>query len=107
VALFGVVGRKTGGALVTLALDDPGEIAANQTWKQVVTADVPAPSFGTLHWRVAATRAGPRVTADASTERRPLLLLALTTLFVVDLSFLGIRQRMRRHARRDRGGDLQ
>ena len=101
VHLFGSAGRSAKDALTTLDLKDPGEIGAGQTWTQVVSADVPAPSLSTIHWQVVATRAGPLVVADRATKHRPMLFVILTMLLVIDLGFLLIRKRMRRRAARE------
>lgn len=84
--------------LATLELDDPGSIAPGQTWQQVVSAELPAPSIGAIEWKVTVSGAGPTVTAIETTRQRPVLLIALAMLLVVDVSVLTIRRRVRRRA---------
>ncbi|MGB8862022.1 MAG: hypothetical protein WCC60_22390 [Ilumatobacteraceae bacterium] len=101
VALDGAVSRD-GDQLSGLALDDPGEIAPGRTWQQVVTAEVPGPSFGDLHWTVDVSGAGPVVTAAETTTQRPTLLILLVLFLVADVFVLLIRFVVRRRARRQR-----
>lgn len=96
--LFGSVGRTEEDQLATLALDDSIEIGPGQTWKQVVPAEVPAPSVSSVEWRVVASRAGPTITTTSTTRHRPVLLLIFAIVLVIDLSVLVIRHRMRRRA---------
>lgn len=103
VTVFGSVGRNANDELASLALDDPGEIAAGQTWKQVVSVEVPALSLGSLEWRVVASGAGPSVTTTSATRHRPVLLLLLAMALVIDLSVLAIRRRMRRRRASEAG----
>lgn len=86
--------------LASLELEDPGAIGPGQTWQQVVSADVPAPSLGTIEWTVTVSGAGPTVTATETTRQRPLLLMVLAMVLVVDVSALTIRRRVRRRAAR-------
>lgn len=85
--------------LAALALDDVGEIKPGQTWEQTVTAEVPGPSLGSVEWRVAASGAGPTVLASDTTRQRPLLLILLVMLLVIDVFVLAIRLVVRRRAR--------
>ncbi|CAB4886736.1 unannotated protein [freshwater metagenome] len=100
VRLSGSAGRSSTDSLAVLALDNPGEIAPGQTWQQIVSAVVPAPSFGSVEWRVAASGAGPTISATDITHHRPLLLLLLTMLLVVIVFMLAMRYRIRRRAGR-------
>lgn len=86
--------------LTVLELDDPGAIAPGQTWQQVVSADVPAPSIGSIEWKVTVSGAGPTVTAIETTRQRPVLLITLAMLLVIDVSVLAIRGTVRRRAAR-------
>jgi sortase A len=101
VMLFGSVGRSAEDEIATLDLDNPGELAPGQTWTQVVSAEVPAPSLSSVQWQVVASRAGPWVIATATTRHRPALLLILAMVLVVSFSVLAIRYRMRRRALRE------
>jgi sortase A len=98
VHLFGSVGRNARDELATLTLKDPGEIGAGQTWKQVLSADVPAPSLTTVQWQIVASRAGPLVAVTSTTRHRPVLFMLLMMTLVVDISLLVLRFRMRRRA---------
>lgn len=98
VSLAGSVARSDD-QLATLALEDPGLIAPGRTWQQVVTAEVPGPSFGSLRWRVDVSGAGPTVTAVGSTEQRPLLLILVVLFLVADVFLLAIRFTIRRRQR--------
>ena len=93
----GSVGRDADDILATLDLDDPGEIGPGQTWQRVVRAEVPAPSFGDIQWRVEVSGAGATVTATESTHHRPLLLMTVVMLLVLDLAVLIYRYLLRRH----------
>ena len=104
VHLFGSVGRNAKDELATLMLKDPGEIGAGQTWKQVLSAEVPAPSLSTIQWQIVASRAGPLVTATSTTRHRPVLFMVLMMALVVDISLLAIRSRMRRRAALEEAG---
>ena len=101
VTVFGSAGLHPDDAFATLEFDSPDEILPGQTWKQVVSTEVPAPSLSKIHWQVVASRAGPWVTADLTTRHRPMLLLIFAMLLVVDIAFLVIRKRMRRRAARE------
>ncbi len=103
--LFGSVGRSDEDQLATFALEDSIEIGPGQTWKQVVPAEVPAPSVSSIEWQVVASRAGPTIIATSTTRHRPVLLVILAMVLVVDLSVLVIRYRMRRRADRELAGD--
>lgn len=98
VKLFGSVGRNANDELAALTLGDPAEIGPGQTWKQVVSADVPAPSLSPIQWQIVASQAGPKVIATATTRHRPMLLMLLAMALAVAISLLVIRARMRRRA---------
>jgi len=100
VSLAGSAGRSDDD-LAVLVLDDPGVIAAGQTWQQVVDVEVPAPSLGSIEWRLAASGAGATVTATDVTRQRPLLLMGMVMLLVLDLGVLAIRRTVRRRAGRE------
>ncbi len=96
--LAGAAGRSEGNELVTFGFDAPGTIEPGQTWTQVVEATMPAPSFGTMKWRLTATTSGSPVTATTATEHRPWALLFLAMILVVDLTALGMRFVIQRRA---------
>lgn len=98
VALAASVGRDDHDYLATLEFDDPGELAPGQTWRQTLPAKVPAPSFGDLRWRVAASGMGPAVTATDTTHHRPTMLIVFVSLLLLDIGFLLIRWRVRHWA---------
>ena len=87
--------------LATLEFDDPGLLAPGRTWQQVVTAKVPGPSFGSLHWRVDVSGAGSVITVTQTTDQRPTLLIVLVLFLVADVFLLLIRFTVRRRARRE------
>ncbi len=101
VALRGQVGRTATESLVPLPLMDPGDIAAGQTWQQVVTVKVPAPAFGSLLWSAAASGFGPSVTGTTTTRHRPTLLIIVLSLLVIDVFVLLIRWRIKKRRRRE------
>lgn len=100
VRIAGSVGRNPDENLATLDLVDPGAIGAGQTWKATVTAVLPAPSFNRVQWRVAVSGAGPTVNAAASTRHRPMLLIVLVMLLVLDLALIALRFAVRRRVAR-------
>lgn len=106
VGLSGVAVRGND-QLATLPFDDVGEIKPGQTWEQTVTAEVPGPSLGAVEWRVAASGAGPTVVASDTTRQRPLLLIVLVMLLVIDVFLIAIRWVMRRRARREGAASLE
>ena len=91
-------GKQT---LVSLDLDDPGQLRVGQTWQQTVDAVIPAPLFETVSWRVNASGAGPSKSAEVDTKNRPLALIILVALIVLDLAYLLQRNIARRRAARD------
>jgi hypothetical protein len=88
-------------SLVDLDMADPGLLGVGQTWEQTKIVVVPAPVFGKTEWRVAVAGAGRTVIATGTTVHRPVLLLALAVLIVINLGAVLIRSRMRRHAQRE------
>lgn len=100
-SVSGFVRRHAGENLATMALGEPGEIGVGQTWKQTVAVVVPAPSFGGLTWHVSVSGAGPTVTAEASTRHRPILLIVITMLLIVDIGLLLMRVAIRRRIARE------
>jgi len=98
VALAASVGRNDHDHLATLEFDDPGELAPGQTWRQTLPARVPAPSFGDLRWRVAASGMGQAVEATDITHHRPTMLIVVLSLLLLDIGFLLIRWRVRHWA---------
>lgn len=100
VRVSGSVGRNPSDNLAMLKLSDPGLIGPGQTWQEIVSAVVPAPSFGNVQWRVAVSGAGPTVDATESTHYRPLLLIVLAMFLVADIFLLIIRGMVRRRNKR-------
>lgn len=103
IAVAGDVGRDAQNVLTSLDLSDPGVIAPGQTWTEVVRAELPAPAYGTVEWRVDVSGVGPTVTATESTRHTPVLLAVLVVVLVVDLAillwrFVARRRRRSRHA---------
>jgi hypothetical protein len=100
VAVSASVGRGADDSVARIALGGPGEIGPAQTRREVVSVEVPAPTFGGVTWRVAASGAGPAVNATKVTHHRPTLLIVLVTALVLDLMFLVVRSWRRRRAAR-------
>ncbi|MCB0999988.1 MAG: hypothetical protein KDB40_11890 [Acidimicrobiales bacterium] len=86
--------------VASLPFDDPGQIGVGQTWSQSVVAEVPAPSFGDVEWRVVASGAGPTVTDELTTTHRPWLLIGVVLLVVFNIGVLLMRWRVRRRVER-------
>jgi hypothetical protein len=94
----GAAGRSDSSDLVSFTFGEPGTLQPGQTWTQVVTATLPAPSFGTMKWRVSAITTGAPVFATATTDHRPWLLIFIAMILVLDLTWLAMRFLVRRHA---------
>ncbi len=107
VSVSASAGRKSDDNLVSLDLAQPGEIGVGKTWTETVTAVVPAPAFGDVQWRVAVSGAGPTVTVTDHVRHRPVLLMILAMLFVVNISALAIRFRLRRRVARDEQRNIE
>ena len=107
VRVSGSAGRNPSDNLVTLTLSDPGLIGPGQTWQEVVPAVLPAPSFGTVQWRVVVAGAGPTVRATESTHYRPVLLIVLALLLVADIFMLITRRLVRRRREREAAKDSE
>ena len=101
VRVSGSAGRNPSDNLAILKLSNPGLIGPGQTWQEIVPAVLPAPSFGTVQWRVAVSGAGPTVNATQSTHYRPVLLIVLALFLVADIFVLIIRGMMRRRVARE------
>ena len=104
VAVSGSAGRDAENVLTTLELTDPGEIAPGQTWTEVVQAELPAPVYGSVEWRVDVSGVGPTVAATDSTRHTPVLLAVLVVVLLVDLALLGWRLVARRRRRKEEAG---
>lgn len=87
VRLAGVASRA-GDDVAVIDLPATGPLQPAQTWRHEVLTTVPAPVLGQLTWSVTATGARDPVSAETTTQSRPLLLLALTSVLVVDLGLL-------------------
>jgi len=97
----GFVSRSDNENLAALPLTDPGEIGVGKTWKQTVYITVPAPSFGSLEWHAAVSGAGPTVTAESATQHRPILLMVILMLLIIDIGLLLMRFAIRRRIARE------
>ncbi len=93
-------GFRGDNALPPIEIDQPGLIAVGQTWRQTVSVRVPTPSFGEVQWRATASGAGRPVTAEATSYHRPVLLIVLVILLVLDVGLLAIRFTIRRRVAR-------
>ena len=102
VALSGSVGRGENDELATLDVVDPGSIGPGQSSTQTVNVMVPSPTYGTFHWRVTASGAGPSVTALATERPTPWLLilaiLALAAIVALLITRVIVLRRLRRAA---------
>jgi hypothetical protein len=97
----GFVSRSANENLATLPLSDPGEIGVGKTCKQTVSITVPVPSFGPLGWHAVVSGAGRTVTADATTRHRPILLMVILMLLIIDIGLLLMRFAIRRRIARE------
>jgi hypothetical protein len=100
VKVSAAAGRSAVDNMVSIDLIDPGLLGVGQTWKETVIASVPAPSFGTVDWRLTVSGAGPTVEVTSSSRHRPILLIIVLALVVVDIGVLLMRVRIRRRLRR-------
>jgi len=98
--LAGSAGRSAENDLLELPLDDPGTLAAGETWEQTIRTTAPPASFDNLEWRVFVSGVGPTVVASDSTSRSPRLLAVLAVSFVVLIGAVLVRWRVRVHYRR-------
>lgn len=82
----------------TIDIPSAGQLEAGETWEQVIQVEMPALTFGEVEWRATASGAGPSVSATDSTSSRPLLLIVLAVILVVDVLVLTWRfiSRLRR-----------
>ena len=97
----GYVSRGENHTVATLPFSDPGEIGVGKTWKQTVAITVPSPSFGELAFHTAVSGAGPTVTADSMTRHRPILLIVILMLLIIDIGLLLMRFAIRRRIARE------
>ena len=100
------VGRISGGAghsaendVTEFVFEAPGTLEPGQTWKQTITATLPAPSFGSTTWHLDASTSAAPVRALSTTDRRPTLLIIVVLFLVADLFLLAIRFAIRRRQR--------
>lgn len=100
IRLAGSAGRDATADLLQLEFDDPGTLAAGQTWEQTVHAVAPAPSFSDIEWRVFVSGDGPTVAARQITTRSPALLTVLVIVLLFIVATLLVRMRVRVHQRR-------
>ena len=96
VTLSGSAHHRFNDDAAVLDLDVPGPIEPGQTWTQELESTVPAPFIGTYRWEIAASGAGPTVTADRGSSSLPLLLLVLVAVFVGDAIAIVMRLSRRR-----------
>ena len=84
----------------TLDFGVPGELLAGQTWKSQVMVHLPAPTFGTTHWRVDVYGAGSTFTSEYTTTSRPVLLFILLAALILCIVLVIMRMMLARHARK-------
>ena len=100
------VGRVSGGAghsadddVTEFAFEAPGTLEPGQTWTQVISATLPAPSFGSTTWHLDATTSAAPVRALSTTNQRPTLLIIVGLFLIADVFLLAIRFAIRRRQR--------
>ena len=72
----------------TIDIPSAGQLEPGATWEQVVQVEMPALTFGDVEWQATASGAGPSVSATDSTSSRPVLLIVLAIILVVDILLL-------------------
>jgi hypothetical protein len=101
-----VAGAATRGGddVGALTLPAPGPLEPGATWEQVVRSTLPAPVVGTFGWEVTASGAGPAAHAELARGIRPVWLLVLGLVLVLDVGAIAWRwigrRRRKRRARR-------
>jgi hypothetical protein len=107
VAARAFVGRRPGHVRTAIEVPVPGRIGAGETWDYVTVVEVPAPTWGDAYWQLDVTGSRPTVVATDATSHRPVLLVALLGLLVVDVVVLVARVATRRirRARQRKGGN--
>jgi len=101
------VGRDAEDEIQTIDVPALGDLAPQESKRQVVRTQLPSPVYGAVVWRATTTAYGLTTTATASTQNRPLLLVVFAALFSACVLALVLRVflRMVRRARgRRRGG---
>ena len=91
ITVNGSAGKGSNDQLVTFDLVAPPELQPGQQFEEVVTAELPAPSWGTVEWRVAVSSSEPTVVTTTTTDNVAWLLWILGALLVLDLVILLIR----------------
>lgn len=92
-------GRSATDFLGEIVVEAPASLGAGQTWQQVVTVTVPPRVVGTIEWKASAVAGLFSAESSTTTTQRPTLLAVLVACVVLDLGIVGIRWRIRRHAR--------
>ena len=101
ITVTGDVGRTADEVAASFDFARLEPLPAGSTWEQTVLVDVPAPTFGELHWRGFVTRDGDTLTESTTVTHRPWLLIGFVLFLVVDVALLVGRWLVHRHARRD------
>jgi len=65
-----------------------------------VMVHLPAPTFGTTHWRVDVYGAGSTFTSEYTTTSRPVLLFILLAALILCIVLVIMRMMLARHARK-------
>ena len=84
-----------------IELPDPGPLEPGETRQETVRVDVPALTVGDVEWSATASGQGPSVTSTDTTTSRPVLLILLGFVLLIDLllllwRFIARRRRSRR-----------
>lgn len=101
ITVAGDVGRRADEVASAFDFSRLGPLAVGATWEQTIVVDVPAPTFGELHWHGFVTRDGDTLTATTTTTHRPWLLIGVVLFLVIDVALLVGRWLVHRHARHD------
>ena len=101
ITVSGDIGRRDDEVAAAFDFSRLGPLPAGNTWEQTIVVDVPAPTFGELHWRGFVTRDGATLTATETLTHRPWLLIGVVLFLVLDIALLVGRWLVHRHARND------
>ena len=104
ITVTGDVGRRADEVASSFDFARLEPLGAGETWEQTIVVDVPAPTFGELHWHGFVTRDGDTLTATETITHRPWLLIGVVLFLVLDVALLVGRWLVHRHARKDDDG---
>ncbi|MEN9643489.1 MAG: hypothetical protein RL238_158 [Actinomycetota bacterium] len=104
ITVSGDVGRRADEVASSFDFSGLEPLGAGETWEQTIRVDVPAPTFGELHWHGFVTRDGDTLAATETITHRPWLLVGVVLFLVLDIALLVGRWLVHRHARGDADG---